>query len=449
MPGENESYEKMQQTPVKKLIITLAIPSIGSMLTTSIYNIADAYFISSINISASAAVGIVLSVMSMIQAAGFALGMGSASRIALLLGEDKKQEAETYGVSAFFMSVVAGGILAAAGLWKLEPLMRYLGSTETILPYAVIYGRYILWSAPVMCGSFVLNNLLRAEGKAKLAWISVLSGSLLNILLDYVLIHIFSMGIHGGGIATVIGQVVGFCSLLYWYVSKKTELSLSIKGIGKKFLVYWEIIKYGFSSFLRQGLTSLATFLLNTTMAPYGDAAVAGMSVAGRIFLFLFSVIVGFVQGYSPVAGYHYGAQNVHKVRKAFGFSMKLGITVITILGFLTYISAEIMVSWFVGNDMTAVDIGTRALKYQCLVLPLIFAAILCNMTYQAMGKSVSASLMASYRQGIFFVPAILILPYGFGMFGAILAQPVADALSFVGCIPFLVKLRRRKNSYG
>lgn len=449
MPGENESYEKMEQTPVKKLILSLAVPSIGSMLTTSVYNIADAYFISSISISASAAVGIVLSVMAMIQAAGFALGMGSASRISILLGEDKKEEAETYAVSAFFMALLAGGILSAVGLWKLEPLMRYLGSTETILPYAMIYGRYILWSAPVMCGSFVLNNLLRAEGKAKLSWVSVLSGSLLNILLDYVLIRIFSMGIHGGGIATVAGQLLGFCSLLYWYFSKKTELSLSIKGMEKRVLVYWEIVKYGCSSFLRQGLTSLATFLLNTTMAPYGDAAVAGISVANRIFLFLFSVIVGFVQGYSPVAGYHYGAQNLHKVRKAFGFSMKLGIIVITILGFFMYLYAEVLVTWFIGSDMTAVEIGTRALKYQCLVLPLIFAAILCNMTYQAMGKTVRASLMASYRQGIFFVPMILILPYSFGITGGILAQPLADVLSFVGCLPFLVKLKHRKSSYG
>lgn len=445
MQGEYGQSSIMLQGSVKRVILSLALPSIGSMLVTSIYNIADAYFISKISISASASVGIVLSVMAVIQAVGFAFGMGSASRISILLGKEEKEQAEVYASSAFVLSILAGCILAGIGLWKLKPLMRFLGSTDTILPYAIIYGRYILGTAPVMCGCYVLNNLLRAEGKAKFACIAVLSGCLLNIFLDYLLINIFSMGIHGGGLATLISQILSFGILLYWYLAKRTWLLLSLKNVGKEFLVYWEIIKYGFSSFLRQGLTGLATFLLNTTMVSYGDAAVAGVAVAGRIFLFLFSAIVGFVQGYSPVVGYHYGDGNMGKVRKALGFSLKIGVVVTAVLGVVTYVGAGKLIAYFVGNDLTAVEIGTKALQYQCVVMPFIFVATLCNQTYQAMGKAVSASFMASCRQGIFYVPAILGLPVVFGVTGGILAQPVADVLSFLASVPFLLHLRRRK----
>ena len=445
MQGEFGKSEHMIQTPVKKAILSLALPSMGSMLITSVYNITDAYFISKISISASAAVGIVLSLMALIQAVGFAVGMGSGSRIAILLGKEEKEKAEIYGTSAFVLSVLVGGILGALGLWKAEQVMKFLGSTETILPYAIIYGRYILCVAPIMCGSFVLNNLLRAEGKAKFACIAVLAGAVLNILLDYLLIEIFALGIHGGGIATLTSQTLSFVVLLCWYLTKRTWLMLSFKSISKSVSVYWEILKHGFSSFLRQGFACLATYLLNISVAPYGDEAVAGVSVAGRIFLLLFSIIVGFVQGYSPVVGCHYGEGDIRKVKKALWFSMKLG-TIVTIgLGSFAYFGAKKLVGCFLEHDTIALEIGAKALEYQSIVLPLIFVATLCNMTYQSMGKVASASFMASCRQGIFFVPAILVLPYMWGIKGGILAQPIADVLSFFACIPFLLRLRKGK----
>lgn len=449
MVEHDEQYIRMTQTPVQKLILSLAVPTIISMLVTSIYNMADTYFVSKLGTSASGAIGIVLSVMAIIQAVGFTIGMGSASRISMFLGEEDHEKANEYAVSALVMAFVLGILLMAFCLWQEEPLMKLLGSTDTILPFAVDYGKYILMAAPFMCASFVLNNLLRAEGKAKFAMVGIVSGGILNVLLDPVLIFWFHMGVAGAGISTAVSQIVSFLLLSYWFVRHKTTLNLSVNRIAKSPKTYLEILKNGFPSFSRQGLASVATVLLNVAAARYGDAAVAGMSIVGRVFMFIFSLIIGFVQGYNPVVGYNYGAYHMRRVKKAFIFTLSIGTIAMTALGILAYIYAADILNWFIGKDQEAVAIGTTALRYQCFALPLISVTVLCNMTYQAMGKSFSATFMASCRQGIFFIPAIYILPSVFGLQGVEAAQPLADIATALCCMPFMlhffkiIKIRR------
>ena len=309
MAEHNEQYVRMTQEPVSKLILSLSGPTILSMLVTSIYNMADTYFVSKIGISASGAIGVVLSVMAMLQAVGFTVGMGSASQVSIFLGEEKKEQADEYAVSAILMSAVIGTVFMAAGLFWKAPLMEMLGSTPTILPYAITYSTYIFIASPFMCTSFVLNNLLRAEGKAKLAMIGILSGGVLNVFLAPVLIFGCSLGIAGAGISTAVGQIVSCGILLYWFLAKKTNITFSLGKLAKRPKTYIEILKNGIPSFFRQGLASVATVLVNQAAAEYSDAVVAGMSIVNRIFLFLFSIVIGFVQGYNPVVGYNYGAE--------------------------------------------------------------------------------------------------------------------------------------------
>lgn len=439
MGEHDEQYIKMTQTPVQRLILTLAVPTIISMLITSIYNMADTYFVSKLGTSAAGAIGIVLSLMAIIQAIGFMIGMGSSSHISIFLGEEENEKADEFASSAVIMSFLLGSILAGICFCYDESLMKFLGATDTILPYAIEYGRYILATAPFMCVTFVLDNLLRAEGKSKLAMIGIAIGGITNVILDPVLIFGMRMGMKGAGISTAISQAISFGVLMYWFLARKTTLNLLITKIAKRPGTYLKTLKNGLSSFARQGLASAATVLLNVAAARYGDSAVAGMSIVGRVFMFIFSIIIGFVQGYNPVAGYNYGADNMRRVRKAFVFTLTAGTVLMTILGVAVYIYAGDILNWFIGQDLQAVEIGTKALQYQCFALPLISITVLCNMTYQAMGKPFSAVFLASCRQGIFFIPAIYMLPYMFGIRGVEVAQPLADIVTAVCCIPFMI----------
>lgn len=445
MEEYQEQYNKMTQKGVAALVLSLAVPTIAAMLVTSVYNMADTYFVSSMGSSATAAVGIVLSLMAMIQAVGFALGMGSATKVSILLGKEDIEQANRYGVGAVVAAVTTGILMTIAGLYYFEPLLQLLGATPTMLPYALEYGRYILLAAPCMNLSFVLNNLLRAEGKAKYAMTSIVAGALLNIVLDAVFIWGFSMGVTGAGISTAVSQGVSCVILLYWYLARKTVLQLHMKWISRKPVIYWEIIKNGISSFVRQGLVSTAAAITNVAAAAYGDEMVAGISVMNRIFFLLFSLIVGFVQGYSPVAGYNYGAEKPRRVKKAFVFALGFGVVAMSLLAYGACFYAEFLVNLFGVEQGLAQETAVTALRYQCVLLPLILASVVCNMTYQAMGKAVSATFLAACRQGIFFIPFIYVFPRFWGIQGILLAQPAADLATFLCSIPFGIGFMKKR----
>lgn len=444
MEEYQEQYQRMTQKSVTGLVLSLAIPTIISMLVTSVYNMSDTYFVARTGSSATAAIGVVVSIMAMIQAVGFTLGMGCATKVSILLGKEETEQANGYAMAAFIMAVVLGGAMLAAGFYYLPWMLSGLGTTTSMLPYAITYGRYILIAAPLSCVAFVANNLLRAEGKAKYAMAAVVTSTITHILMDWILIGGCSMSVAGAGIATIVSESVSCILLLYWYFSGKTVIQLHWKYISRNFKIYGEIVAKGFPSFVRQGFVSVATALTNFVAAPYGDEMMAGISVMSRIFLLLFSVIVGFVQGYSPVAGYNYGAEKNRRVRKAFVFSVSFGVVVMGILAFLTFYYAEFLVALFHIQKGLAWETAITALKYQSVLLPFILVAVVCNMTYQAMGKAVTATVLAAFRQGIFFVPVIFILPKIWGIQGILLVQPVADGLTFLCSIPFMIKIMRK-----
>lgn len=443
---DQRNFIKMTTSPIPVLVSTLAVPTIISMLVTAIYNMADTYYVSQLGTSAAGAVGIVFSLMAIIQAVGFTLGMGSGSLISRMLGQKMSTEASQTASSAFFASLLLGLLLTVSGLLFLNPLMNLLGATPTILPYARDYARYILLGAPLMCASFVLNNILRAEGKAILSMAGIAAGGLLNIALDPLFIFVFDMGISGAAIATLISQCISFGLLAGCFVFKKSLMKLSLLYVSRKPSVYGKIIQVGFPSFCRQGLASIATVALNRSAAIYGDPAVAAMSIVGKIFMMILSVMIGFGQGFQPIVGFNYGAGRYDRVKEAVTFSLKAGFIIMTLLGAAGFLFAPELIALFRRTDPDVIAIGSYAFRAQCLVLPLFPLGVICNMTFQVLGKSSAATFLSAARQGIFFLPLILFLPSFLHLRGIQLTQPLADLLTFFCCFPFLIPFLKELN---
>lgn len=432
----DKKYQEMTQTPVEKLILRLAIPSILSMLVTTVYNAADTFFIGQINTSASAAVGVCFSVMSVIQALGFFFGQGAGSSISRALGNQHAEQAEEMASVGFFSAFFSGMLLSVLGLIFLEPLVYFLGATETIFPYAVDYLWIILLGTPFMTASFVLNNLLRFQGYSFYGMIGVTTGGILNLILDPVFIFAFDMGIAGAAWATILSQMIGMILLLYLN-NRHSTVKIRPGMLRLRRSHFADIVRGGLPSLLRQGIASLAVVCMNLAAKPYGDAAIAAMSIVSKITMFTNSAMLGFGQGFQPVCGYNYGARLFDRVKKGYFFCLKSSFICLVILSAVEYFFADTLVAVF-RDDAQVIAIGADALRYQCLTLP-TFSFIVCsNMMMQTSGKVVAASITGSARQGFVLIPLLLILPAGWGMAGLLLAQPIADLLSVLLFIPFL-----------
>lgn len=426
----------MTTDPVCPLIVRLAVPTIISMLITAVYNTADTYFVSQLNKSASGAVGIVMPLMALIQAVGFTLGMGAGSNISRLLGEKQNEKACEYGSKALFAAIALGAVITGVCFIFFEDLLLLLGSTDTILPFARDYAFYILCAAPLFTALFVLNNILRGEGKAFFSMMGVAAGGILNIIIDPIFINNLSFGIAGAAIATAISQLVSVMILLMPFIFKKTIIRLSFSHLFRNAEVYLQILRIGLPSLLRQGLASLATILLNNSAANISDAAVSAMTIVTKVSMMINSAFIGFGQGFQPVVGYNHGAGLHDRVRRAFMFTLGVGTGLLTVLGIATWIFAERIMNAFI-DDSEVVKIGIAALRAQCIATPFMAPGIVTNMVLQSVGKAFGASVLSSARQGLFFIPLILTLPHFFGTQGLIWSQPVADLLTLVAAIPF------------
>ena len=433
-----QQYKKMTETPIPKLILGLAAPTILSMLITSIYNLADTFFVGQISTSASGAVGIVSSLMAILQALGFMLGHGSGSIISRSLGSQNTDAATRFASTSFFTALVFGGVITVAGLLTLPDFMMLLGSTETILPHACAYARYILLAAPIMMSSLVMNNILRYEGKASFAMIGLVTGGLLNIALDPLFIFGLGMGTAGAGLATALSQTISFCILLSMFLRGKTVSQFRITAVTHSPAEFGTILMTGMPSFGRQGLNSIGGMLLNIAARGYGDAAVAGMSIVSRIFMFIISVAIGVGQGLQPVASFNYGARKFRRVRQAAIFTMGAAFCMLVVLVALCWVDSDALIRLFRDDpDVTAVALP--AFRFQCLAILLQPVIVVANMLFQSVGKAGRATFLACCRQGVFFIPLILILPRTLGLVGVETCQPIADIFTFIVSLPFLL----------
>ena len=438
-----QQFRKMTETPIPKLILSLAAPTILSMLITSIYNLADTFFVGQISTSASGAVGVVSSLMAIIQALGFMLGHGAGSIISRSLGSQNTKAATRFASTSFFTALTFGLILAAVGLTTLPHFMMLLCSTGTILPHACAYARPILIAAPLMMSSLVMNNILRYEGKASFAMIGLVTGGVLNMVLDPVFIFGFGLGTAGAGIATALSQSISFCILLSMFLRGKTVSQFQLSAVTRSPAEFGTILMTGLPSFGRQGLNSIGGMLLNIAARSYGDAAVAGMSIVSRIFMFIISVAIGTGQGFQPVAGFNYGARKYRRVEKACVFTICASFCFLSVIVAACWFNAEALIKLF-RDDPEVTAIALPAFRYQCFACFLQPVIVAGNMLFQSIGKSGRATFLACCRQGVFFIPLILTLPRMFGLLGIEICQPIADVLTFVVTVPFLFPFLHR-----
>ncbi len=447
MTKEEEQYIKMTETKIPKLITMLAIPTVIAMLVTALYNFADTLFVTSLNNdSITAAVSVVFPLMTMIQAVGFMIGMGAGSIIARLLGKHLDNEASKTASNALFLTVIFGVLVLFFGLIFIRPLMKLLNASETVLPYARDYAFYIIIACPIVMASFALNNFLRAEGKAKLSTIGLTTGAILNVILDPIFIFVFNLGIAGAAIATAVSQSVSFVILLSFYLRKKTVVVLHIRNISFNFKDFGLICVIGLPSLLRQGLASVATILLNGAANTYGgDPGTAAMGVVAKITQVIFMIMLGIGQGYQPVVGYNYGAKKYDRVKQSFWFMFIMSTCVMAIGSGIIAIFAEPLVKSLVENE-SGINIGINALRFQCLGLAFCALGVACNMSFQSLGKKVRAILVSILRQGICYIPFIIVLPIFIGITGVEISMMIADLLTFLICIPFAISFFKEIN---
>ncbi len=446
MIGKNahNKFEYMTETPVPKLITQLAVPTIISMLVTGLYNSADTYFVGQIPVNATratAAVGIVFPLMAVIQAMGFLFGHGSGNYLSRMLGAGKKQEASEMAATGFMLAMITGILTAVIGNIFIEDIIHFFATGEVSAEtYAMTadYARIILIGAPFMMCQFVINNQLRYQGSAVYAMIGLISGAVINIFLDPVMILMLGLGVRGAAIATISGQITSFFILLIG--SRRGEnIRLHLKNVHINGHFIFEIINGGVPSLFRQGLAALASILMNRAAGNYGgEAAIAGMSIVTRVMLMLSAALIGFGQGYQPVCSFNYGAGLKTRVREGFYFCVKWGTVFLIFIATLCYFYAPQIITFF-RDDADVVAVGAVALRFQAVVFPLNAVIVMTNMMLQSMGKGMKASITASARNGIFFIPLILLLPRLFGLRGVEMTQSVADLLTLVISIPFAV----------
>ena len=456
-----EKFKMMTTQPVEKLILKLAVPTIISMLVTTFYNMADTFFVGKIGVGyvdealmqtrAQAAVGVVMSLMAVIQAFGFFFGHGSGNFVSRALGKQDVSSAEKVASSGFWYSVIIGGVILLLGQIFAEPLALLLGANEDFLDYTVQYMRIILIGAPITMASLVLNNQMRFQGNATYAMLGISAGAVLNIGLDALFILVWDMEVIGAALATIIGQAVSLVLLLVG-TERSDCIKIRLRNVRFDKSTVGEICRGGLPSLGRQGLNSISTACLNNMAGIYGavaypgvataaTSAVAAMTVVGRIMMFAASTLIGFGQGFQPVCGFNYGAGLYRRVTKAFWFCVKVAVGFILVIAVPAFLLSGDIVAVFRANDPIALEIGTKAMQWQIITFPVMSWVVMGNMMLQTMGRVVSATVLSISRNGLSFIPAVLILPAIFGLNGVLLAQPVADIVALILAIPVTVKV--------
>ena len=439
----SSQYNRMTEESIPRLIVRLSIPTILSMLVTNIYNLVDTAFVGQLGTSESAAVGIVFGFMSILQAVGFMFGQGAGSITARLLGARDDRNASRVASTGIVCSVLLGGIISLAAFPLHHWIILTLGSTETIYPHARSYLLTILFAAPFMTGGYTLNNLLRYEGKASLGMIGLMSGAILNIVLDPILMFVLHMGVAGAALATAASQVISFLILLSMFLRGRTVTRLSLKQFDPRPRVIGDIMTTGLPSMLRQVLNSVASILLNSSAAVYGDAAVAAMSIVGRISFFVFALALGIGQGFQPVCAYNFGAKKYLRLRSAYRVTVMLSEAILIVSAVLTLLFSGNLIAVF-RNDPDVISIGTRALQLQMITILFLPFSMSTEMLYQSTGHRLGASFLSAARSGLFFIPSLILLSRLRGLAGIQEAQPLAYLLAFPLALFFMLRFMRR-----
>ena len=451
MPDLDDKYREMTETPVARLVWRLAVPSMVSMIVTALYNVVDAAFVGRLSTEATAGIGIGFAYMPLIQAVGFFFGHGSGNFISRALGARNRDEASTMAAVGFFSPLIIGIMAAAIGLPNLERIAILLGAPPDVVPQACNYLRYILIASPFMMSALTLNNQLRLQGNARFGMIGIVSGAILNMALDPLLIFGLHMGVTGASLATALSQFLSWC-LLLWGTSRGESVHIRFSNFKPSWKCYSEIVAGGLPSLMRQALNCTAAILLNHAAARYAPdgmdaSAVAAFAVVSRTTMFAYSLVLGFAQGFQPVCGFNYGAGHFGRVRRAYLYTFSISAAMLTVLSVLGFVFAPQIISLFRSEDPALIAIGARALRWQCVVFPLCTLSTTTGMLFQNIRYTLPATLLSIGRQGLFYIPAILILPRFLGIHGVEMTQAVADLCTFLLTVPWAVWIARQLSS--
>ena len=430
-------YQKMTTLSIPKLITLLAIPTVISMLITSLYNMADTYFVTNISDSASAAVTVILSLQTLIQTIGFTIGMGCGSMISRSLGNHNEENASTYLSSSMFIGLVLGILFLLFGLIFNYQIVGLLGASETSRELAKDYAFWIFLASPFMILSFIMNNSIRSEGKAKLSMIGISIGAIINIGLDPLFIRVFNMGVSGAGLATMISQIISFFVLLSFILFKRTTSRLSYKYVSKDIKIYLDCFKCGSPTVFRQGFSTIANISFNFLAKPYGDSVVAAIGICNKVYTLIRSMVIGVGQGYQPVLGFNYGAKKYKRIKKAFFFTMSIQTVICLIATLFILIIPNQIISLFGGSE-NIYEIGSVAIRFIAIGLPVLGFSTIVNQSLQVTGYSISSSFLASLRQGLVYIPLIFTLERLFSEKGIMVTQATSDIITAIITIPFL-----------
>ena len=454
MEARNAKYIKITTQPVKQLVARLAGPTIASMMISSLYNMADTFFVGRIGTFATAGVGLIFPLMTIMQAFGFFFGQGSGNYVSRALGATKTDDAERMAATGFFCALAMGALILALGQLFATPVLQMLGADpsrvdQQTVDHARTYYTTLLFGAPFVIASCVLNNQMRFQGNAFFSMIGLVSGAILNIGLDPLFIFVFHMGVMGAAAATVLSQLFSFC-VLYIGTLRSDSLKIRLKNLTPTSHYLGNIVAGGIPSLLRQGFGSVATLCLNAAAAAavplaQADAAIAAFSVVNRVMFFVFSALLGFGQGFQPVCGYNWGARKFDRVREAYLFCLKVGALFLLMVSVCTFVFAERIVSLF-RDDLDVIRMGAIAMRCQSCTLPLMAVVTMSNMLFQTTGKAVRATLLAIARQGLTFIPCVLLLPRLLdpSIWGVYLAQPASDLMAFLMAVPMILHILPR-----
>lgn len=432
----NKERENLIEKPIPGLVMGMAVPSVIMQIITLIYNTVDTYFISQIDKSAAAAVGTVFAIQAIIQAVGFGFGMGVSSLCSRKLGEGRDDEANMYASSGIFGAFLVALLITFLGFLFMNPILRLIGCTDTMLEYGRGYAMVILAFAPIVCASHSVFNLIKAEGHIRYSMYGNIIGAVVNVILDPVFIFTLGMGTAGAALATTISQLISLGTLVIIMLKGKTIIKPAIRHISRDISVYIQVITTGLPTVFRQGLGSIATAALCKQGSHYGDAAVAAVTIANKCYMLVRNIVLGMGQGAQPVAGYNYGAGEFRRARRTYDFAMLVGTGICVSASIILYFFAPDVMWWFC-KDEEVFKIGVPALRFACFVMPAMSFSTLTNQEYQSYGLKKQATFLASCRQGICFLPVIFILPHFIGVTGVEMAQPLADLFTFIISIPF------------
>ena len=443
-PSQEARRLMMLNDPISRVIPKMAIPTIVAFLITSIYSLADTYFVSSLGTNATAAVSVNASLDQMIIMCGSMLAMGANSYIARLLGEGNEKKASQVLSTSFFAAFAMGALLLIFGSIFMTPMVRLLGATPTCEQYSIDYATYILLAAPFMASNFVMNQCLRSEGSATLSMVGMGFGGILNIILDPIFIFTLDMGVAGASLATAISKFVSFGILIFPYVTKRSLLELSIKHFKPTKDIVTKVVSVGSSSLFRSGLNVISAIMLNNIAGGISDSVLAAVGVSNKIMMFPFCIILGFGNGFQPVAGFNWGAKRFDRVEESYKFSSRISLIGSAVMALVIALFCDKLIVLFAGTDMEMRKIGAFCILAQCIALPVHAWVAIVNMLCVGLGNAKGAMVLATSRQGSCFIPIVHLMAGLFGAFGVASVQALADVLSMIIAIPIIVAMKKK-----